>query len=59
MSGQLKKYRVFRSLSIGGVHSLLAYAASLLLTGVPPEVCESTINEVVCSVKRSLSALMP
>jgi hypothetical protein len=39
-------------------HSVLAFAASLVLTGVSPLVCESVISEVVCSVKRSLSSIL-
>jgi hypothetical protein len=38
--------------------SVLAYAASLMLTGVPPAVCESVITEVYSSVKKSLSSIL-
>jgi hypothetical protein len=38
--------------------SVLAYAASLMLTGVPPAVCESVINEVYISVKKSISSII-
>ena len=36
------------------LNSVLACAASLLLTGVPPVVCESVLDEVYCSVRKSL-----
>jgi len=38
--------------------SMLAYAASLMLTGVPPAVCESVITEVYSSVKKSISSIV-
>lgn len=38
--------------------SVLAYAASLMLTGVPPAVCESVITEVYSSVKKSISSII-
>ena len=47
----------FRSLRSQNINAVIVFAASLM-AGVPPEVCESTINEVYCSVKRSLSHLM-
>jgi hypothetical protein len=40
------------------VSSVLAYAASLMLTGVPPAVCESVIAEVFSSVKKSVSSII-
>ena len=40
----------------GNLNAIIAHAASLMLTGVPPEVCESVINGVVSSVKRSLNS---
>jgi hypothetical protein len=40
------------------VNSVLAYAASFMLTGVPPIVCESVINEFYSSVKKSISTIM-
>lgn len=33
---------------------MLACVASLMLTGVPQEVCECVIDEVVTSVKKSI-----
>ncbi|MGZ3836921.1 MAG: hypothetical protein ACXVMS_07020 [Flavisolibacter sp.] len=55
-----RKYHRFRlhRFDVKGVHVLLAYAASLMLSGIPPEVCESTLTEVYCSVKKSLSSLL-
>jgi hypothetical protein len=38
--------------------SMLAYAASLMLTGIPPAVCESVITEVYSSVKKSISSIV-
>ena len=38
--------------------SVLAYAASLALTGVPPAVCESVITGVYASVKKSISSII-
>jgi len=40
------------------ISSVLACAASLMLTGVPPAVCESVITEVFSSVKKSVSSLI-
>ena len=42
---------------IKGIHAVLAYAASLVLTGVPPEVCESVLDELICSVKSSIQRI--
>lgn len=39
--------------------SVLAYTASLMLTGVPPVVCESVITEVYTTIKRSISTIIP
>jgi hypothetical protein len=38
--------------------SVLAYAASFMLTGVPPVVCESVLNEVYNSVKKSIASIL-
>jgi hypothetical protein len=40
------------------ISSVLAYAASLMLTGIPPAVCESVITEVLSSVKKSVSSII-
>jgi hypothetical protein len=40
------------------VNSVLAYAASLMLTGVPPVVCESVLTGFYCSVRRSLNTIV-
>jgi hypothetical protein len=47
----------FRLSVPGNLNKIIAHAASLMLTGVPPEVCESVITGVFCSVKRSLSSM--
>ena len=39
------------------LNRIIAHAASLMLTGVPPEVCETVITGLVCSVKRSLTSI--
>jgi hypothetical protein len=36
------------------LHSVLACAASLMLTGVPPAVCESVLDEMYCTVRKSI-----
>ena len=41
-----------------GVNSVLAYAASLMLNGVPPAVCECVLMEVYCSVKKTIDAII-
>ncbi len=40
------------------INSFIACAASLVLTGVPPLVCESVLDEVVCSVRKSIVRIM-
>lgn len=52
-----ERSRVYR-LNVKEVNSVLAYAASLVLTGVPPVVCESVLTEFYCSVKKSLSSII-
>jgi hypothetical protein len=60
METGIRKYQRFRlhRIDVRGVNTVLAYAASMMLTGIPPEVCETTINEVYCSVKKSISNLL-
>jgi len=41
-----------------GFNSVIAHAASFMLTGVPPVVCESVIVELYCSVRKSIGSLM-
>lgn len=43
-----------RRYTVKGMNSLIAYAASLVLTGVPPLVCESVLDGLYCSVRKSL-----
>jgi hypothetical protein len=40
------------------LNSVLAYAASLMLNGIPPVVCETVINEFYISVRKSISSLI-
>jgi hypothetical protein len=54
----IKKGIVLRKLKAPEISSVLAYAASLMLTGVPPVVCESVISEVYSSVKKSISSII-
>ena len=48
----------FRKIKAPEISSVLAYAASLVLTGIPPVVCESVITEVYSSVKKSISSFI-
>lgn len=43
-----------RRYTIKEMNSLIAYAASLMLNGIPPLVCESVLEEFYCSVRKSL-----
>jgi hypothetical protein len=56
----MKKHYKFRlhHFKVKGMNTVLAYAASMMLSGIPPEVCESTISEVYCSVKKSIAGLL-
>jgi len=59
MNGRKIRNRfVVQRLQATGLSSVLAYAASLMLTGVPPAVCESVITEVYSSVKKSISSFV-
>jgi len=40
------------------LNSVIAYAASLMLTGVPPVVCESVLTEVFSSLKKSIDSII-
>jgi hypothetical protein len=40
------------------LNSVLAYAASLMLNGIPPVVCETVINELYHSIRKSISSLI-
>ena len=46
-----------RRYTIKEMNSLIACAASLLLTGIPPLVCESVLDEFYISLKKSLGRL--
>jgi len=39
------------------LNSILAYAAALMLTGVPAVVCETVLDEFYCSVKKSIERI--
>jgi hypothetical protein len=54
-----KREKIYLHIKAKEVNSVLAYAASLVLTGIPPVVCESVISEVFLSVKRSISSILP
>lgn len=43
-----------KSVRIKQLNSIMAYAAALMLAGVPPVICESVLDEVYCSVKKSI-----
>jgi hypothetical protein len=38
--------------------SVLAYATSFMLNGLPPAVCETVLTEVYSSVKKSISSIL-
>jgi hypothetical protein len=39
------------------INRLMACAAALMLTGVPAVVCESVLDEVYCSVRKSIERI--
>ena len=39
------------------INSVLAYAASMVLTGVPPLVCESVLDEFYGAVRKSFERI--
>ena len=39
------------------INRIMAYAAALMLTGVPAVVCESVLDEVYCSVRKSIERI--
>ncbi len=46
-----------KSLQFKQLNSIIAHAAALMLTGVPPVVCESVLDEVYCSLKKSIDRI--
>jgi len=59
MNGRKIKGRfALQRLKTPEISSVLAYAASLMLTGVPPAVCESVITGVFSSVKKSVTSII-
>jgi hypothetical protein len=55
---KIKNHFVLNRLKAPELSSVLAYAASMMLTGVPPFVCESVITEVYSSVIKSISSII-
>lgn len=41
------------------INKIMAYAAALVLTGVPAVVCESVLDEFYCSVRKSIERIRP
>jgi len=59
MNGRkIKTPFVLQRLKAPEISSVLAYAASFILSGIPPAVCESVISEVYSSVKKSISSII-
>jgi phage-related protein len=59
MNGRKIKNRfTVQRLKAPEISSVLAYAASFMLTGVPPAICESVITGVFSSVKKSVSSIL-
>ena len=59
MNGRkIKNHFIVHRLKTPEISSVLAYAASLMLTGVPPSVCESVISGVFTSVKKSVASII-
>lgn len=54
---RLKRGNNSRQFRVKELNSILAYAAALMLTGVPPLVCESVLDEFYCSVKKSIERI--
>jgi len=46
-----------RRIKIKEVNSILAYAAALMLTGVPAVVCETVLDEFYSSVRKSIERI--
>ena len=46
-----------RRIGLKPLNSVLASAASLVLTGVPPVVCESVLDEVYCTLRKSIERI--
>jgi hypothetical protein len=50
-SGRLKQFRR------RDVNVVIAMVASFVLTGIPPIVCETVLDEVVTSIKKKIGVL--
>lgn len=46
-----------KRMRLKGLNTILAHAAALMLTGIPAVVCESVLDEVYCSVKKSIERI--
>ncbi len=40
------------------INAMIAYTAALVLTGVPPVVCQSVIDEFYCTLKKSVDKII-
>lgn len=57
-NGKKLKIQFAQKLKGAGLNSVLAYAASFILAGVPPVVCECVLMDFYCSVKKSIDSLI-
>jgi hypothetical protein len=55
---KIKDRFAIHRLKVPELSSVLACAASLMLTGIPPAICESVITEVYSSVKKSITSII-
>lgn len=39
------------------INRIMAYAAAMMLTGVPAVVCETVLDEFYCSVRKSIERI--
>ena len=52
------KNKLWRKVNAKEVNSMIAYAAALVLTGVPAVVCESVLDEFYCSLRKSVEKIL-
>jgi hypothetical protein len=57
MAGKKVK-QCFKSIKGAELNTVIAYAASFMLSGVPPLVCESVLTELYSSVKKSIGSIL-
>ena len=48
----------FRQVRKKDVNIMIAFAASFLLNGVPPIVCETVLEEVVTTIKKKMAIVL-